>query len=88
MRRKNPRCEKTAAGRSPALNKKMKALSTIGLTIAAFLLFLGITSRSAAGAVLSNAVIAGGAFIILVVAGSWIAVRIKNRKEGGSRTND
>lgn len=57
----------------------MRALNFIGLAIAAFLLFLGISSRNAAGAVLSNAVIAGGVFIILVIAGGWIAVIVRNR---------
>lgn len=64
----------------------MKALITIGLAIAAFLLFLGIASRKAAGTVLSNAVIAGAAFIILVVVGSTVAVAVKKRKERDSRS--
>ncbi len=62
----------------------MKALITIGLAITAFLLFLGVASRKAAGAVLSNAVIAGAVFIILVVVGSSVAVMIKRNRDGGS----
>ncbi len=62
----------------------MRALITIGLAIAAFLLFIGIASRKAAGAVLSNAVIAGAAFIILVVIGSWVAVFVKRKKDARS----
>ncbi|MBK7705141.1 MAG: hypothetical protein IPN69_09425 [Acidobacteria bacterium] len=59
----------------------MKALSFIAIVIAAFLVFLGLSSRSGAGAVLSNAVIIGGVLIAVVVAGSWIAMYFKNRQQ-------
>jgi hypothetical protein len=59
----------------------MKALSIIAIAIAAFLVFLGVSSRSGAGAVLSNAVIIGGLLIAAVVAGSWIAMFVKNRQQ-------
>ncbi len=59
----------------------MKPLSVIAIVIAAFLIFLGISSRSGAGATLSNAVIVGGVFIAAVVAGSWIAMYFKNRQQ-------
>lgn len=62
----------------------MKALITIGLAIAALLMFIAIASRKTAGAVLSNAVIAGAAFIVLVVIGSCIAVFVKRKKDAKS----
>ena len=58
----------------------MKALSFIGLVIAAFLLFLGFSSRNTAGSVLGNALIVGGAFIAAFVVIVWIIVFIKERK--------
>jgi hypothetical protein len=59
----------------------MKALSFIGLVFAAFLLFLGFSSRSAAGGVLSNALIVGGVIIggfVLIV---WIILFLKEKKK-------
>jgi hypothetical protein len=50
----------------------MKALSFIGLVMAAFMLFIGISTRQQSGAILSNAIIVGGAFIAAFV----IIVRI------------
>jgi hypothetical protein len=57
----------------------MRALSLIGLFFAAFLIFLGISSRGSAG-VLSNAVIVGGVLIAGFVIVVWIAMFIKERK--------
>lgn len=59
----------------------MKPLSIIATVIAAFLILLGVASRKGAGAVLSNAVIVGGVLIAVVVAGSWIAMFLRNRSE-------
>jgi hypothetical protein len=60
----------------------MKALSLIALTLSAFLIFLGISSRATAG-ILSNALIIGGAIIASFLAIVWIVwfVSVKNKKE-------
>lgn len=64
----------------------MKALSFIGLVFAAFLIYLGITTKSVTGSVLGNTVLVGGviigAFVIIV----WIILFIKEKgkKDDGS----
>lgn len=57
----------------------MKALSFIGLVFAAFLLFLGFSSRNSAGAVLSNALLVGGAIIVAFVIIVWIILFVKEK---------
>jgi 4-amino-4-deoxy-L-arabinose transferase-like glycosyltransferase len=57
----------------------MKALSLIAIVFAAFLIFLGISSREKSGA-LSNAVIIGGALIAVLVAIIWAITFIKEKK--------
>ncbi len=59
----------------------MKALSFIGLVIAAFLLFLGFSSRQNAGHVLSNAIIVGGAMIAAFVIIVWIIMFVKEKRK-------
>jgi len=59
----------------------MKALSFIGLVFAAFLFFLGFSSRNTAGVILSNALIVGGAIIGAFVAIVWIVMFIKEKKK-------
>jgi len=59
----------------------MKALSFIGLVMAAFLIFLGISSRENAGVILSNAVITGGAIIGGFVIIVWIIMFLKKKGE-------
>ena len=58
----------------------MKALSTIALIFAAFLIFLGISSRKASGG-LSNAVAIAGFLIVIFVAVIWLITFIKERRE-------
>lgn len=64
----------------------MKALSFIGLVLAAFLIFLGITSKSGSGVVLSNTVLVGGIIIAAFVIIVWIILFIKEKgkKDDGS----
>ena len=57
----------------------MKALSLVALVIAAFLIFLGISSRATAG-VLSNAVIFIGALIAFFVVLVWVITFFKKKK--------
>ena len=59
----------------------MKALSFIGLVFAAFLLFLGFSSRNTAGSVLGNALIVGGAIIAVFVIIVWIILFIKEKRK-------
>jgi hypothetical protein len=59
----------------------MKALSFIGLVFAAFLIFLGFSSKNTAGNVLSNAIIIGGAIIGIFVIVVWIILFIKEKKK-------
>jgi hypothetical protein len=59
----------------------MKALSMIAMFFAAFLIFLGVTSRQTAGEVLGNAVIAGGVIITVVVVSVWTIMFFKRKKE-------
>ncbi len=58
----------------------MKALSLIGLVFSAFLIFLGFSSKSTAGGVLSNAIIVGGVIIGVFVVVVWIIMFIKEKK--------
>jgi hypothetical protein len=58
----------------------MKALSFIGLVFAAFLIFLGFSSRTTAGNVLSNAIIIGGALVAAFVIIVWIIMFFKEKK--------
>ena len=59
----------------------MKALSFIGLVFAAFLLFLGFSSRTTAGSVLANALIVGGVIIAVFVIIVWIILFIKEKRK-------
>jgi len=59
----------------------MKALSFIGLVFAVFLIFLGVSSRNAAGTVLSNAIIIGGSLIALFVFCVWLILYFKEKKD-------
>jgi uncharacterized membrane protein YdcZ (DUF606 family) len=59
----------------------MRALSFIGMVLAAFLLFLGFSSRQKAGAVLSNAIIVGGAIIAGFVIIVWIITFLKEKRK-------
>ena len=59
----------------------MKALSLIGLVFAAFLIFLGVSSKNTAGNVLSNAIIVGGAIIGVFVIVVWVIMFIKEKKK-------
>jgi amino acid transporter len=58
----------------------MKALSLIAMVFAAFLIFLGLSSRQTAGNVLSNAIIIGGAIIAAFVVIVWIIMFFKEKK--------
>ena len=58
----------------------MKALSFIGLVFAAFLIFLGFSSRATAGIVLSNAIIVAGAIIAAFVIIVWIIMFLKEKR--------
>lgn len=58
----------------------MKALSLIAIVFAAFLIFLGISSRKSAGNTLGNAVIIGGAVIAVFVAVIWAIIFIKEKR--------
>ena len=58
----------------------MKALSFIAIIFAVFLILLGITSKDASGNVLGNAVIIGGALILVFVAVIWAIIFIKEKK--------
>jgi hypothetical protein len=64
----------------------MKALSFIGLVFAAFLIYLGITTKSGSGAVLGNTVLVGGVVIAAFVIIVWIILFIKEKgkKDDGS----
>jgi hypothetical protein len=59
----------------------MKALSLIAIILAAFLIFLGFTSKTTAGGVLSNAVIIVGVMIAVFVVIIWIVIFIKEKRE-------
>ena len=58
----------------------MKALSLIAIVFAAFLIFLGVSSREASGRVLGNAVITGGVLILVIVAVIWAIIFIKEKR--------
>lgn len=53
------------------------------MVFAAFLIFLGTTSKQTAGEVLGNAVIAGGVIITVVVVSVWVIMFFKRKKENG-----
>jgi amino acid transporter len=59
----------------------MKALSSIGLVFAAFLIFLGFSSKKTAGNILSDAIIVGGAIIGVFIIVVWIIMFIKEKKK-------
>lgn len=59
----------------------MKALSFISLIFAAFLIFLGLSSKKTAGDVLSSAIIIGGAIIAGFVFVVWIIMFFKEKKK-------
>lgn len=59
----------------------MKALSLIAIVFAAFLIFLGFSSKNTAGEVLSNAIIIGGAIIGVFVIVVWIVMFNKEKKK-------
>jgi len=59
----------------------MKALSLIALVFAAFLIFLGVSSKNTAGNVLSNAIIVGGAIIATFVIVVRVIMFIKEKKK-------
>jgi hypothetical protein len=62
----------------------MKALSLIAIVFAAFLIYLGISSRVSSGRILGNAVVTGGVIIAAVVAAVWIIMFVKEKKENKS----
>lgn len=53
------------------------------MVFAAFLIFLGFSSRQNAGNVLSNTIIVGGVIIALFVITVWIILFIKEKKKDG-----
>lgn len=57
----------------------MKALSLIGFVFAAFLIFLGISTKTASGNVLGNTVLVGGVLIAAFVIVVWIILLIKEK---------
>jgi hypothetical protein len=59
----------------------MKALSFIGIVFAAFLIFLGFSSKQTAGAVLSDALVVGGSIIAVFLIIVWIIMFFKNQKK-------
>jgi hypothetical protein len=59
----------------------MKALSVIGIVFAAFLIFLGFSSKQTAGAVLSDALIVGGAIIAVFLIIVWVIMFFKERSK-------
>jgi len=66
----------------------MKALSLIAIVFAAFLIYLGITSRVSSGRILGNAVVAGGVIIAALVVAVWIIMFVKEKKEKKSARRD
>lgn len=65
----------------------MKALSLIAVVFAAFLIYLGITSRVTSGRILGNAVVAGGVIIASLVAAVWIIMFFKEKKENREKNS-
>lgn len=61
----------------------MKALSFIGLVFAAFLIYLGVSSKGGSGAVLGNTVLVGGILIAAFVIIVWIILFIKEKGKKG-----
>lgn len=66
----------------------MKALSSIVLVFAAFLIFLGFSSKQTAGNALANAVIFCGVLIAGFVIVIWVLVFIKEKREKDDDLND
>ena len=62
----------------------MKALSLIAIVFAAFLIYLGVSSRVSSGRILGNAVVAGGVIIAALVVAVWIIMFVKEKKEKNS----
>lgn len=60
----------------------MKALSLLALVFAAFLIFVGYSSRKTPNDVLGYVVMFGGAMIVIFVAVIWIISIIKEKKDG------
>jgi hypothetical protein len=59
----------------------MKALSLIGIVFAAFLIFLGFSSKQTAGAVLSDALVVGGAIIAGFLIIVWVIMFFKEKNK-------
>jgi hypothetical protein len=59
----------------------MKALSLIGIVFAAFLIFLGFSSKQTAGAVLSDALVGGGAIIAGFLIIVWVIMFFKEKNK-------
>jgi hypothetical protein len=59
----------------------MKALSLIGIVFAAFLIFLGFSSRKTAGGVLSDALVVGGSIIAGFLIIVWVIMFFKERNK-------
>ena len=58
----------------------MKALTLIAMVLAAYLLFLGFSTRKSAGEPLGNALIVGGSLVAGAVIIIWIITFIKKDK--------
>jgi prepilin signal peptidase PulO-like enzyme (type II secretory pathway) len=65
----------------------MKALTLVATLFAAFLVFLGASSKNSAGDVLGNAVIVAGAIILFFVCIVWLMKFIKEKKGNGNDSN-
>ena len=65
----------------------MRALSFIGAVFAAFLIFLGVSSKNEAGGVLANALIVGGAIIGGFIVIVWIILFIKEKKDSDKNSD-
>ena len=59
----------------------MKPLSLIALIFAAFLIFLGYSSKETAGDVLGKAVMTGGVLIVIFVGIVWILAFVKEKRD-------
>jgi len=58
----------------------MKALSLIAMVLAAYLLFLGFSTKKSAGEPLGNALIIGGSLVAGAVIIIWIITLLKEKK--------
>ena len=65
----------------------MKALSFIGLVLAAFLIYLGVSTKTASGNVLGNTVLVGGVIIAAFVIIVWIILLIKEKRKKDDRSD-